>query len=1027
MKCLFILLLLFFIPDVSARSDKFGENFRGITANFDINGNIEVIKENKSILIQGLVKDRKTNIPISRAIFQSIEPKNKPIVKTYISRSDGTFLNHLLLDDYLLKLPFRDCIQISRQIVSGKDATTVYASTINMEHSTYNTINPAIAIDGKRNSKDSDKIPPSVFSGRSRQKKTVEKNQGNLIDSQSNEPVAFASIAILDSAYIVIKDTRTDRSGRFSFEVTGKSYAIRVSMLGYKDLINKIADLKGDSLILKLEPNDILLPEVVITAPPPAIRVNGDTLEYWMGAYTKGHEILLQDVLRNVPGIYIGQDGRLTINNKPVYKILIEGKEFFGNDMQMALKNIPSEIISKLHVYNKQSDISETMGIKEISDNQVLDLEIKDEFKKNIFGNVQAGYGSNSRYYHKFMFSSLSENNQLTIVGNINNTNNDEYGMGLESDGPGLKTSKVLGANFNTEQIRNLKIESSIMYEDATELIESNEVTENFISSGNRYTEDSSREEENKKQIKIESSFDWKTKSFFFAHLRIKGFHEDTRNNQYSELRSYVNQSDTTKEKSDYSVLGYENGWSGTLTTGFKLNDKGRNLSLQLNGGLENGLEKGVNQSIVSYNSLKNIALDQRINNKSNIYNWGGTLSYTEPIGDDIILYASYTLNYNRSKKDKSVFKRDDYNGYSIIDSIYSRQYRDYDRNQIVRLGFQSIKDKYEYFLDLNMEPIRYSSIINLGDSLIQNMKQNAANYSGSIKFVYKPQKKRLINISYSGLFNEPSTNQLSGDTTVLNQMNKVYGNTGLKVSFTNNISLQFQKTDFESGQFFMGSAGINFTTNQIVEYSKIDTRGNIETTCKNVNGNWGANLDFILNTPFKNKKFSLSNIIALSYYRNAGFVNDEKSVINNLNLHEYLTINMDVDNISSSLELEGTLNLTKNNLSTQNNKHFSNYGILNTTSIKLPYRVSLQNNIGYKYFIGYSNNSNNSEFLWSTSVSKLLLKDRGLLRFSVYDILNQKKNITNVSGSNKITDITTNSLGRYFLFSFLFRFNIKK
>jgi len=981
-------------------------------------------KKIKSIQIKGEIKDKNNNTPLSNVTVHIIDHKTRNIIKSY-NTVNGVFVFHLPRKNYGLKISSQDYHPVSKWIIINEKATTVDIPTLYLEPVTSKKINPGIFTE-------TGSIQTAIPSHISKQDKSAKTIRGIVIDAQTNEPVSYAPITVLDSINKYVKGSETNALGWFSLELVNGEYTIDVKMLGYKKLSEKIKitdkNHQSDSLRFKLDSDAILLSEATVTAKVPNIQVKGDTLEYWAGAYTKDRDILLQDILRNIPGISISSEGILTINNKPVNKILIDGKEFFGNDIQMALKNIPSEMIHKLHVYNKQSDMAELMGVKETSDNQVLDLELKDEFKNSIFGNVQAGYGSDNRYYHKFMVNKLSEKNQLSILGNMNNINNDEYGMGMDSDSQGLKTTRTLGANFNSEQIKDLKIESNITYNDETERIESNESTESFLSSGNRYTEESSHEEESTQNYKLETSLEWQPQSNFTTHLRIKGAHEDTKSDAQSNLKSYVSKQDTTTESSTYSGRGHSNELSSVLTLGLKLNDKGRNLSLQLNGSIEKGSETGINQSVTTYGGLNDKTLDQKLYNKEKGHNWGGTLSYTEPIGEHNTLYLSYSFNRNRSDRDKNVFGIDDKDTYSIIDSTYTRQYRETTINQSIGLGFQSIRDKYEYYINLNIEPGKEKSIINLGDSVIQDLKQNTINYNGSFRLTYKPQKNTTMSLMYQAMLNKPNTTQLSTDTTTIDNLNKIYGNPNLKASFSNNLNLQYQRSDFETGRFIMVSAGLNSTTNQITEYSFIDTQGNTKTTYKNTNGNWGTNLGFIFSTPFRNEKFRLDNNITTSYNRNTGYMNNEKSITNNFSLNEYFTVNFESDIFQSEFKAEANFNLTKNNLSDLSNKKTVDYGISNFTDIKLPYDISIQNNIGYKYYTGYSGNTEDKdELMWSLSLSKLVLKEKGLLKFYIYDILDQTNDIMRVQKTNQVSDITTNSMRRYFLVSFLYRFSIEK
>ncbi|MDU1903451.1 MAG: carboxypeptidase regulatory-like domain-containing protein [Dysgonomonas sp.] len=985
------------------------------------------VKQN-FIRISGIVKDSRESTPLSNISVEIINPKTRAILKKYTTLSDGAFTFLLPKQPYLLRISSPEYSPVTKRIIPGKDYSPINVPTIYLQQSHQDNNKTNIKTDTeKQNSQPFNPITESPII--SQLNKDVTTVNGIIIDETTQEPVSYAPVRVSDHSNKIIASTASNQSGRFSLSLPNKgTYSLNVKLLGYKSLSKEIEisnNAQKDTLILNIVPDAILLSEAVVTARIPKVQVKGDTLEYWAGAYTKDKAYLLQDLLKNIPGINISQDGILTIHNKPVNKILIDGKEFFGNDIQIALKNIPSEIINKLHVYKEQSDIADLTGIKDLSDNQVIDLELKNEFKQNTFGNLQMGYGSDSRYYNKFMVNRLSEKKQFTILGNMNNVNNDEHGTGADSDGPGLKTSKTAGINFNWEKERNLKIENNITYDDNTDFIKSIGNTESILSTGNRYTNDLSSDKENNKTSRLESNLEWKARPNLSIYLKVRASHEDIKNDQQNELKSYVSQQDTTTEQSHYSSIGYKNRLSGTLILGYKLNEKGRNLTFQLNGGADNSNEEGINKSQTIYSNLSEKVLDQKLFSKNRSSDWGGSLSYTEPLSDNNILYLSYTFNRDNSKRDKNVFNADDHNIYSITDSTYTRQYKDISSSQIIGLGFQSTKDKYEYLFNLSIEPTNNKSSIYLRDSMLEDIEQKSTNYNSSFRISYKPKKNIRMNFAYSGILNNPNTVQLSTDTTTLNTLNKTYGNPSLKASLSNNLGLQYQQSDFETGRFFMVSTNINFITNQIAEYSTIDTNGNTETTYKNVNGNWGSDIGFIFSSPLKNEKFTVDNNTNLAYYRNTGFINDEKNIINSFNLRQYLSVNFDSKDIKSSLQLEGNLSTTKNNLSDFSNKKIINYSISNSTYLELPYDISLNNHIGYKYYIGYSNRANKSELLWSISLSKLLLREKGELRFHIYDILNQKKNIIRVQKTNKISDITTNSIKRYFLLSFLYRFNI--
>lgn len=966
--------------------------------------------------ISGTIRDKLSNKPLDNVLIQIIDPVSLKSIVSAQTKANGIFSMQVPPGNYKLNITGKNYISITNNIsVIGKtpnfDLKTIY-------------LNKADQPSGRPNKQSDNIILPSQSQS---DKLTI---KGTVLDAQTREPLSYVPLRILDTKGAFIQNMETNEAGQFSSQLNGGQYTIQTKTLGYKEFsmgitVSKKSDIK-DSINILLESDAILLNEAIVTAKVPDIRVKGDTIEYNAQAYTRKQDILLQDILKNIPGIQISPEGTITINNKPVHKILIDGKEFFGNDIQLALKNIPVEIIKNLQVYNKESDLAKASGIKDPDDNQILDLEIKDEFKKSIFGNAQLGYGNNNKYYHKFMVNYLGDDNQLTLLGNMNNINDDEDGTGAFSDGTGVKTSSNIGGNFNYEKIDDLKIESNIIYDHTSTLLKSNETSQIFLYPENRNKTLISEEKEDSKKTKLGSRLSWEPKSALSAYFNIEGMHEDTKNDEKNSLESYVNKQDTTRENSTYSSKGKNNSLSSALTLGFKLNDEGRNLSLQLNGTLQKEEDSATNLSITDYSNKKTETLDQKISNINKNSSWGGTLSYTEPFNEKNILTLSYSFNQNNSDRSKNVFKADPLGNYTTIDSTYTRHNKDIYRNHMITAGFQSIHDKYEYYINLSAEPTTSKSRTILVDSLIQKLDQNVVNYNGSLRFSYKPKTNIAYNIDYSGMINQPNVSQLSTDTITENSMNKTYGNPHLKSSSVHNLSLQYQKSDITTGRFIMFSGGFNYTMNQISAYTKIDSIGNTETTYKNVNGNWGGNFGFLFNMPLKDGKFTIDNNTNAAYYESTGFINDEKSQIKNISLSEYLSANFNSEIVESSLQLNASLNLTRNSLPDQADMTVSNYGVSNNTNIKLPYGFGINNNISYTRYAGYTGNFNKSQLLWSASLTKLLFRNKGLLKLNVYDILNNKSNIIRTQTSNEVSDTRTNSMRQYILLSFLYRFNLK-
>jgi len=861
--------------------------------------------------------------------------------------------------------------------------------------------------------------------------------EGTIRDSLKSSPVEFASIRLLhklDSSYV--KGTSSNENGRFKLQqVANGHYIAEISYLGYKTWRREIPVTPDKSTYnlgtIFLQEDINLLDEAVVTAQVPDIVVKGDTIEYNAGAYMSEENALLQDILKNIPGIEIDSDGNLKANGKPVNKILVDGKEFFDNDIQMALKNLPANMIKKLQLFKEQSEASKLTGFKDGKEQQVLNLKVKDEFKQSFLGDIKVGYGNNDKYSNKVTLNYMHGDNQLSAIGNINNVSNDSEYSNIYSPYAGIDKNKNIGVNFNREKSKDFRIGGNVRYSDNENIFESLSNTENFLPDGNRLSTQNSSTTNNRRNLNMGVNLMWKPDTLTTIYFRGSGAYNKNRDNRGSESLSYVSGKDSTKGWSDYNSTGEGKTINGSLAIGRRLNSKGRNISLNLNGNFRKDNSNGTNKSLTTYSSdIEDKVIDQRLNTDNKSSNWGVSVSYVEPITSKNSIMLSYSYRQNDYDRIKDTYRKDDAGNYTIIDTAYTRRTVNFYANQSISLTFQSILEKFEYSIGFNIDPSYSRSKVSIGDSIIDNpnSRQKVVNFSPSLRFTYKPKENTSLEVNYNGSTSHPNLTQLSADTIILNALSKTYGNPDLKPSYSNNLNMYFHKSDYESGKYLMAMAGFGYTINQIVDYTRIDSLGNTETTYKNVNGNWNANIGILFNTPLKNKKFTIDTNTNANFYRNIGFSNGEKSVTNNLSIGEYLSLNFRSDKFESRLNLNYTYSLTKNNLTNQQDLKASNYGFGNSSTLKLPWDITIKNDISYKYNSGYPSEFKKTEVLWNASLSKLFLRKKmGTLRIQFYDILKDRNNVTRTVSGNYVSDMRTNMISRYFMVSFTYRFNIAR
>lgn len=875
-----------------------------------------------------------------------------------------------------------------------------------------------------------------IFTTLSAVAQTVESNssgyvQGSVYDSITKDPIPFATVRLLneaDSSYI--KGVATNEKGNFKLSVTKGKYILEASFLGYKRFLqnfNISTQNPGYSFgNIYLVENTIQLKDAIVEAKVPDILVKGDTIEYNATSYTSQESDMLQDIIKNMPGVEIDAQGNISANGKPVKKILVDGKEFFGNDIPMALANLPANMIKKLQLYKEESETAKVTGFKDKDPDQVLNLVVKEELKQSIFGEVKAGYGSDDRYANKAITNYMRNDNQVSLVGEMSNTNDNGYPMGMDN---GIEKNKNLGANIFLQPSEKIRVGGSIRYANNDNLMETKTNTQTFLSSGDRFSKQDASYRSKRESANLGMNLQWKPDSLTTIFARSYISLNNTNNIQSSTNLSYVAKKDTTSGYSNSQSKGDGYNINNFVTIGRKLNDKGRTVSFTFNNSIRKDNSKGSSYSRTTYSEGKDDKIiDQQNKTDNNTNNYTLSLSYVEPLGKDHRLQFAYSYGINNSERMRDVRKKDGAGNYTILDTAYARNTENRYVNQNISLNFQTTKEKYNYTIGLSIDPSYSRSKVSVADSIIENLKQNVINFSPTLNFSYQPNDHTNLDISYSGSTSQPGITQLSADTVIVSALSKYYGNPNLKPSYSNNFNVYYRKSDYASNRYMMLSGGFNYTFNNIVDYTLIDDLGNSTNTYRNVSGNMGANINFIFNTPLRNKKFTVDNSTYANYYKNIGYTNGEEAKTHNIVLSEKVSGKFKVDKLETRLELGMTYNITKNNLSNVQDRNTSNYNIQHSVLWKLPYDFSIQNFLNMTYYAGYGDDFKKKEILWNASVSKLFLKKkRGTLKVEFYDILNDRNNLSRYVSSNYMSDSRTNSINRYFMFSFSYKFNIIK
>lgn len=881
--------------------------------------------------------------------------------------------------------------------------------------------------------------------------------KGVVVDNQS-EPMVQATVRLLaakDSTFV--KGVKTNADGRYVIsDVKNGRYIIEATYLGYKTEFVNVGVRSNTPTVevpqIMLNESAIALKGVTVTGVATQVKVAEDTVEFNAGSYKTQPNAVVEDLLKRLPGVEVGSDGAITANGQTVSKILIDGKEFFADDPKVASKNLPVNMVDKLQVVNRKSDLARLTGVDDGEDETVINLTVKKGMKNGYFGTAEAGYGTDSRYKGSFNVNRFWNENQITLLGNFNNINElgftDSNGNRFRRFGGnnGINTSQAVGLNFNVGKGEIIRVGGDVMYShsdrDTRQLRERQYLfaDSTSFSNTNKFTRDRGH------NLRADFRVQWKPDSFNTIEFRPNISYN--RNNSTSldstliragnALRSPVSRTFNNSLSKGHSL---EYGFNLIYSHNFR-NKPGRSFSINTR---YNHSDVRENENAYSLNRFYNFndsteIYDQLTNGRTWSDMAQARVTWVEPIGDASrghFLTFAYRAQYRWNNTDKMVYDHpllaDQFiDGIPVIDysqAIYndslSNQFRNTFFNQDIRLGYRYVSSRHNLDLGVSAVPSRsQSDNLSHPDRAIE--PRMVWNFAPFLNYRLKFSKTKSLQMRYRGRSSQPSMSQLQPVPDYSDPMNIVVGNPDLDPTFTHYMHVRFQDFNSQTQRSLMLMGNIELTQNSIVSRSQFNPLTGGQTTYyENVNGVWSARLMTMFSMPLRNRAWQISNHAFAMYNQRVGFNNGSRNRSGTLFLNIMPAISFRPDNMEFELRPRYSLQHTTNSLKSANNMTVHNYGGTFSAYYYTPIGLILQSDITYTATSGYSAGYDKNEWMWNASISYELLRNRSLtLAIKAYDLLKQQSNISRTVTANYIDDLNYNGLTRYFMFTVSYKFN---
>jgi len=892
--------------------------------------------------------------------------------------------------------------------------------------------------------------------------------KGKLADSSSTQKPANAVIAILnqkDSTLVTF--SRSDKNGNFQISnLDSGHYVVLITYPKYGDFVDHIELRPNENMDLKtvyLTQKAKLLQEIVIKQA--AMRLKGDTTEYNADSYEVKPNATVEDLLKQLPGIQVDKDGKITAQGQQVQKVLVDGDEFFSDDPTVATRNLRADAVSKVQVFDKKSDQAEFTGIDDGNTTKTLNLKLKDNAKHGYFGKLSAGVSD--KYYNgqalinafkakrklaAFAIASSTDatglnwkdqqnygfqsgNVQVMEGGGIMITSNSSDDLGTQNYyGQGLPESVKAGLHFSNKWGENDKynLGGNYLFNKLAVRSAGNTYTQNILADSVFYNRESADTHSDRIRHSVAGTADIQIDSSSSVRVTANGFTGTSQNSSnyqskaLSEENNLVNSSvRNTSGTGDNSALNVNALWRK------KFKKKGRTLSVNFeekyNATNSNGFLNNISDFYdAAGNIIKKDSTDQnKVNgNTSNVA--GIRATYTEPLSKKSFLEFNYSYYNNSSTQKRLSYNKDLGGKYSdLVDSL-SNEFKYLYSTHSGGINYRFNDKKINFSFGGNIANTAFQQTDLVKDT---TRKYNYYNLAPQANFTYKFNPYSGIRINYNGNTQQPTIDQLQPLKNNEDPLNIIVGNPSLKQEFQNTFNLSFNNYKVLSERSIYVGSYFTFTNNDISSTYTIDDFGKRTTKYINVNGNYYVGLygGYYIKIPKTKLRTYLRTNLYFSHNNN--FINGLQNLTKSQNYSPTVGMSYDKEEkYNFDVSFTPSYSKSTSSISSVASTHYWTYDYSLNGSIYPVKKLEIGSDIDFNLRQKLSAfDQNNDVILWNAYIEKKFLKKDALtIRASINDILNQNKGYSRNIQPNSIVEKHYLTFQRYGLITITWNFNNK-
>jgi uncharacterized membrane protein YgcG len=911
--------------------------------------------------------------------------------------------------------------------------------------------------------------------------------KGVVVDKDDKGGVTGATVtlsSVSDSSKI--QRLSTNKNGSFVFQnVDSGVYKLIITSVSYQAIQMRLS--VRDSVMrldtIYLARAEKVLERVTIVGTTPPVKQKTDTVEYSANQYKVNPDANGEDLLKKMPGITV-DNGTVTAHGEKVQKVTVDGRDFFGDDATAALRNLPSEVIDKIQVFDKLSDQAQFTGFDDGSSVKAINIVTKANMRNGQFGRVYAGYGTDERYSAGGNVSFFKGNQRISFVGLFNNVNQQNFsnqdllgvtssqnrggggnrggGQGGNRGGgnrggggsggdagnflvgqqSGVSKTNAFGINYSNVFAKKVTVTGSYFFNNSN-MPNHQTINRQYVNSNpdsvQLYKEDNTSANDNYNN-RVNMRIEYKVDSFNSLIITPNlSFQNNTSSSSVLANNSWP--SGQLISKSDYKLNSASNGYN--LNNGILFRHafpkKGRTISLSLNNTYNKKDADNYLSALNTYYKSPTDFSDSTVNqystqnNHTNQYNIN--LAYSEPVGKKGQLLFNYNPTFSKSIADQETFDLDGPSGkYSILDTSLSNKFNStFDKESggiTYRVGDKdnqfSIGASYQYATLKSDQQFPQMTMI---DKSFSNLLPN-------LTLRRKLSAKSSIRIFYRASTTPPSITQLQNVINNSNQFLYTTGNPDLQQQYAHNVSARYTFTDTKKGKSFFANIFLqaipDYITNATYIASKDSVltdditlfKGSQITKPVNLSCYLSARSFFTFGMPVKFIKSNLNLNTGISYSRLPGLINNIKNISDNYayNVGAVIASNIS-EHVDFTVSYSGNFNTVKNTLQPSLNNNYYSHTASAQINLLSKKGWFIQSDVTNQLYSGLSAGFNQNYWLWNGAVGKKFLKNQASeLKVSVFDILKQNNSIVRTTTESYIEDVQNDVLRQYLMLAFSYK-----